>query len=117
MKSEKAAAGPSGLQVYLRILGYLTKYWRVFIVSVLGLWVFSSVQIAFIDLLGYMINVLTVVTGDGDIPADINMMTMDAGLTSKVAEWLMADGPVLEQSRLVLPTMMMGLAVVEGWPF
>ncbi|MEZ0150828.1 MAG: lipid A export permease/ATP-binding protein MsbA [Candidatus Reddybacter sp.] len=117
MKSEKAAAGPSGLQVYLRILGYLTKYWRVFIVSVLGLWVFSSVQIAFIDLLGYMINVLTVVTGDGDIPADINMMTMDAGLTSKVAEWLMADGPVLEQSRLVLPIMMMGLAVVRGLAF
>lgn len=117
MKSEKAAAGPSGLQVYLRILAYLKKYWRVFIVSILGLWLFSSVQIAFIDLLGYMINVLTVVTGDGDIPADINMMQVDAGLTSKVAEWLMADGPVLEQSRLVLPTMMMGLAVVRGLAF
>jgi subfamily B ATP-binding cassette protein MsbA len=117
MKSEKAVAGPSGLQVYLRILAYLKKYWRVFIVSILGLWAFSSVQIAFIDLLGYMINVLTVVTGDGDIPADINMMQVDAGLTSKVAEWLMADGPVLEQSRLVLPTMMMGLAVVRGLAF
>ena len=117
MKIEKAAAGPSGLQVYLRILAYLKRYWRVFIISILGLWVFSSVQIAFIDLLGYMINVLTVVTGDGDIPADINMMKVDAGLTSKVAEWLMADGPVLEQSRVVLPTMMMGLAVVRGLAF
>ena len=117
MKTEKAAAGPSGLQVYLRILAYLKKYWRVFIVSILGLWVFSSVQIAFIDLLGYMINVLTVVTGDGDIPTDINMMKVDAGLTSKFAEWLMADGPVLEQSRLVLPTMMMGLAAVRGLAF
>lgn len=117
MKIEKAAAGPSGLQVYLRILAYLKRYWRVFIISILGLWVFSSVQIAFIDLLGYMINVLTVVTGDGDIPADINMMKVDAGLTSKVAEWLMADGPVLEQSRMVLPTMMMGLAVVRGLAF
>mgnify|MGYP002700170394 FL=1 len=117
MKNETAIAGPSGLQVYLRILAYLVKYWRVFIVSVLGLWVFSAVQIAFIDLLGYMINVLTVVTGDGDIPADINMMQVDAGLTSKVAEWLMADGPVLEQSRLVLPTMMMGLAVIRGLAF
>jgi len=117
MKIEKAAAGPSGLQVYLRILAYLKKYWRVFIVSILGLWLFSSVQIAFIDLLGYMINVLTVVTGDGDIPADINMMQVDSGLTAKVAEWLMADGPVLEQSRLVLPTMMMGLAVVRGLAF
>ncbi len=117
MKTENAPVGPSGLQVYLRILGYLKKYWRVFIVSILGLWVFSSVQIAFIDLLGYMINVLTVVTGDGDIPADINMMTMDAGLTSRIAEWLMADGPVLEQSRLVLPTMMMGLALIRGLAF
>ncbi|MBL4783289.1 MAG: lipid A export permease/ATP-binding protein MsbA [Porticoccaceae bacterium] len=117
MKNENAAAGPSGVQVYLRILAYLKKYWRVFIVSILGLWVFSSVQIAFIDLLGYMINVLTVVTGDGDIPADINMMQLDAGLTSKVAEWLMADGPVLEQSRLVLPTMMIGLALVRGLAF
>jgi len=117
MKIDKAVAGPSGLQVYLRILAYLTKYWRVFIVSVLGLWVFSSVQIAFIDLLGYMINVLTVVTGDGDIPGEINMMKMDAGLTSQVAEWLMADGPVLEQSRLVLPVMMMGLALVRGLAF
>ncbi|OUS14734.1 lipid A export permease/ATP-binding protein MsbA [Gammaproteobacteria bacterium 50_400_T64] len=117
MKNKEITAGPSGLQVYLRILGYLKKYWRIFIVSILGLWVFSAVQIAFIDLLGYMINVLTVVTGDSDIPADINMMTMDAGLTSQVAEWLMADGPVLEQSRLVLPTMMIGLALVRGLAF
>lgn len=117
MKAEKVATDLSGTQVYLRLLAYLKDYWQVFVISVLGLWLFSAVEIAFIDLLGYLINVLTVVTGEGQIPGDIDMMKIDTGLTSRIADWLVADGEVLEQSRIVLPAMMLGLAVVRGIGF
>ena len=117
MKFKKVAAGESGLQVYLRLLTYLRPYWRVFIVSVLGLWVFSAVEIAFVDLLGYLINVLTVVTGEEGVSSDLDMLQIDSGLTSRVAAWLMADTSILEQSRIVLPAMMLALAFVRGVSF
>ncbi|MBV1932852.1 MAG: lipid A export permease/ATP-binding protein MsbA [Porticoccaceae bacterium] len=110
-------AKTSGLKVYLRLLSYLKVYWKVFLVSVLGLWIFSAMQIAFVDLLGYLINVLTVVTGEGGIPDDLNMMTIDSGLTAQLAERLLAEGDVLAQSRVALPTMLFLLALVRGFGF
>ena len=107
----------SGLQVYLRLLTYLKVYWKVFLVAVLGLWLFSAMQIAFVDLLGYLINVLTVVTGEGEIPQNVDMMTIDDGLTAHLAERLLSEGDVLAQSRVALPTMLLGLAVVRGIGF
>lgn len=115
--SENVVGKKSGLKVYLRLLGYLKVYWKVFLVSVLGLWLFSVMQIAFIDLFGYLINVLTVITGDSGVPADLKMMSIDSGITSRLAEALTADGNVLEQSRVVLPTMLLLLAVIRGIGF
>lgn len=107
----------SGVQTYLRLLAYLKVYWKVFLVSVLGLWLFSAMQIAFVDLLGYLINVLTVVTGDGATVKGLDMMKVDSGMTARLAEYLMADRGVLAQSRVVLPTMLLLLAVVRGIGF
>ena len=107
----------SALQIYLRLLGYLKDYWKIFILAVLGLWLFSAMQIAFVDLLGYLINVLTVVTGEGQVPPDMNMVAIDKGITSRLAERLMAGGDVLEQSRVALPTMLFLLAIVRGLGF
>lgn len=108
---------PTALQIYLRLLGYLKVYWKVFLLSVLGLWLFSAMQIAFVDLLGYLINVLTVVTGEGQVPTDMNMVAIDQGITARLAEHLMAGGNVLEQSRVALPTMLLLLAFFRGFGF
>ncbi|RLA44211.1 MAG: lipid ABC transporter permease/ATP-binding protein, partial [Gammaproteobacteria bacterium] len=107
----------SGLQVYLRLLTYLKSYWQVFLISILGLWLYSTMQIAFIDLLGYLINVLTVVTGEGGIPQQVNMMTIDSGVTARLAEHFLPDGNVLEQSRIVLPVLFFLLAALRGLGF
>ncbi len=111
------AREPPALKIYLRLLGYLKVYWKVFFLSVLGLWLFSAMQIAFVDLLGYLINVLTVVTGEGQVPTDLNMVAIDKGITARLAERLMAGGDVLEQSRVALPTMLFLLAAVRGIGF
>ena len=116
MPSVEARETPA-LKIYPRLLGYLKVYWKVFILSVLGLWLFSAMQIAFVDLLGYLINVLTVVTGEGQVPTDLNMVAIDKGITARLAERLMAGGDVLEQSRVALPTMLFLLAAVRGIGF
>jgi ATP-binding cassette, subfamily B, bacterial MsbA len=114
---ESVTVKKSGTQIYFRLVGYIGLYWKVFLISVLGLWLYSAMQIAFIDLLGYLINVLTVVTGEGVVPGDIDMMTVDAGVTSRFAEYLVADGDVLAQSRIVLPVMLFVLASLRGLGF
>lgn len=101
------------MQTYLRLLGYLKVYWKIFLLSIFGLWLFSAVQIAFIDLMGYMINVLTVVTGEGEVPDGVSMINIDAGLTARIAEYLFPGGDVLAQSRIALPVTMLILALAN----
>lgn len=112
-----AADKATALQIYLRLLSYVKVYWKIFLVSVFGLWIFSAMQIAFVDLLGYLINVLTVVTGDGGLPDQVNMMNVDGGLTARLAERLLGEGDVLAQSRVALPTMLFMLALIRGFGF
>lgn len=117
MNSVPPATPVSSFTTYLRLLGYLRRYAVVFGISVLGLWMFSLMEIAFVDLFGYLINVLTVVTGENikDLPA--NMTTIDSGITSRFAQWYMRDGNVLEQSRVVVPFFMLILAALRGIGF
>ena len=53
----------TGLQVYLRLLAELKLYWGLFILSILGLMLFSSMEIMFVDVFGYTINVITELSG------------------------------------------------------
>ena len=55
----------SGLAVYLRLISYLKHYWGIFLLSVLGLMLFSAMEIAFVDLFGYTVNVINSISGDG----------------------------------------------------
>jgi subfamily B ATP-binding cassette protein MsbA len=92
-------------------------YWKIFLLSIFGLWLFSAVQIAFVDLMGYMINVLTVVTGEGAVPGSVSMVDVDTGLTARIAQYLYPEGDVLAQSRIALPATMLILALVRGVGF
>ena len=114
---ESAAEKVSGFRTYYRLVGYMKAFWKVFLISVLGLWLYSAMQIAFIDLFGYLINVLTVVTGDGGLPDQVNMTQLDGGVTSWLAEKLGAGEDVLSQSRKALPAMLVLLALIRGFGF
>ncbi len=107
----------SGLTIYLRLLGYIRVYWLIFIASVLGMWTFSAMEIAFVDLMGYLINVLTVITGETVEGLHIDVGSLDEGLTAKVAKWLVTGGDPLSQSRVVIPIMILIIAVIRGLGF
>jgi len=70
----------------MRLLAYLKPYWAIFIVSTLGLWLFGAMEIAAVDMLGYLIDVLTLVTGEKVDITGINVDKVDTGLTAWVAQ-------------------------------
>ena len=54
----------SSLQIYIRLLSYVKRYLGIFFLSILGLIIFSSMEIAFIDLFGYTVNAIGGLTAD-----------------------------------------------------
>ena len=57
------ATGTSGTKTYLRLLGYVARYWFPFLIAVFGLLLHSLAEIAFIDLLRYITDTVAVLTG------------------------------------------------------
>jgi len=108
---------PSHLATYWRLLRYIRHYWPVFIVSVLGMWLFSAMEIAFVDLLGYLINVLTVVTGEAAGGTGLDIASIDTGLTARIADYWFQGGSALEQGRVVIPLAVVTVIVLRGVGF
>ncbi|MAT49649.1 MAG: lipid A export permease/ATP-binding protein MsbA [Porticoccaceae bacterium] len=118
MKLSAASGEASNLAIYLRLLTYIKRYWMIFIVSVLGMWLFSAMEVAFVDLLGYLVNVLTVMTGESAGKGlSIDITTIDTGLTARLAEQWVQGGTVLEQSRVVIPVMVVAIALLRALGF
>ncbi len=107
---------PTHLATYWRLLRYIRHYWVVFVVAVLGMWLFSAMEVAFVDLLGYLVNVLTVVTGES-AGAGLDITSIDTGLTARVAERWFEGGTVLEQGRVVIPLAVVVIALLRGLGF
>ena len=58
----------NSISTYIRLLGYVTRYWVVFIFSLLGLVMHSLAEVAFVDLLGFITDSVSQLTAeDGDI--------------------------------------------------
>ncbi|MFA5493357.1 MAG: lipid A export permease/ATP-binding protein MsbA [Porticoccaceae bacterium] len=108
---------PTHLATYWRLLRYIRHYWLVFIVSVLGMWLFSAMEVAFVDLLGYLVNVLTVITGESAGGSGLDITTIDTGISARLAEHWFSDGTVLEQGRIVIPLMIIAVAVLRSLGF
>lgn len=108
---------PSHLATYFRLLSYIRHYWPVFIVSVLGMWLFSAMEIAFVDLLGYLVNVLTVVTGEAAGGTGLDITRIDTGLMARIADHWLEGGSALEQGRIVIPSAVVGIVVLRGLGF
>jgi len=105
------------LRIYWRLMGYVRPYIPVFLLSVFGLWLFGAMEIAFIDVFGYLVDVLTRVTGEAVDTGGLGMQVSDSGITARIARYLVGDDDPLAQARLVLPAMLVGIAVVRGFGF
>jgi ATP-binding cassette, subfamily B, bacterial MsbA len=103
------------LVTYLRLLSEVRSYWGIFLVSIAGMALFSAMEIAFVDLMGYLVNVLTIISGDKSSEASIS--SVDSGITARIAEYLVSGGDLMAQSRVVLPSMIMGVVVLRGIGF
>ena len=94
------SAEPSGLKIYLRLLGYVRPYIGAFLVSILGFLIFASTQ----PMLGYMLKFFV----DG-------LTNPDAGLFSEVP-WLLDHAPWLAELKLLqaVPLLIVLIAVWQG---
>ena len=101
--------GTSGFQTYLRLLRYVGRYWLAFLVSVLGLFMHSAAEIAFVDLLGYITDTVSAMTSEGQ--ADSGLPS--AGITASIAN-LFISGSNLERGAIVIPVFLIIISLVRG---
>ena len=101
--------GTSGFQTYLRLLRYVGRYWLAFLVSVLGLFMHSAAEIAFVDLLGYITDTVSTMTSEGQ--ADSGLPS--AGITASIAN-LFISGSNLERGAIVIPVFLIIISLVRG---
>lgn len=114
-KYEEVHPSMSGAQVYFRLLSQLKLYWSVFLLSILGLMLFSSMEILSVDLFGYTINTIAATSGDSaELPA------VASGQGSGITSWLvglLSDDVGGLGSRFIIPLVMFGIVVVRGIGF
>ncbi|MBQ0807402.1 MAG: lipid A export permease/ATP-binding protein MsbA, partial [Porticoccus sp.] len=89
--------------------------WGMFLLSVLGLMLFSSMEIAFVDLFGYTVNTINNMSGD-EAAASAQALNVDTGFTAKLAR-LIGGEDAISESRWIIPLMMFCIAVVRGLGF
>ena len=112
---EEVHPSMSGTQVYFRLLAQLRLYWSIFILSILGLMLFSSMEILSVDVFGYTINVISELSGETAEKAGQGV-SINTGITAKIADFL-GDGDNGLDSRWMIPIMMLLIAVVRGIGF
>ena len=101
--------GTSGFQTYLRLLRYVGRYWLAFLVSVLGLFMHSAAEIAFVDLLGYITDTVGAMTSEDQSGSSLP----SAGITASVAN-LFISGSNLERGAIVIPVFLIIISLVRG---
>jgi|TARA_B100000768_G_scaffold19843_1_gene17871 subfamily B ATP-binding cassette protein MsbA len=100
---------PSGTKTYLRLLGYVARYWFPFLISVFGLLLHSLAEIAFIDLFRYMTDIVGVLTGSA---ADTSAVS-SSGFTGGMANRLLGDAWV-NKPWLVIPLFLVLISAARG---
>lgn len=105
----------SGLQVYIRLVSYLKLYWGIFLLSILGLMLFSAMEIAFVDLFGYTINAITALSGE-EIPSTTSLINTEKGFTASLAGMIGGEQAVAD-SRWIIPLLMFFIAIIRGVGF
>ena len=99
----------SGTKTYLRLLGYVARYWFPFLIAVFGLLLHSLAEIAFIDLLRYITDTVAVLTGSA---AD-STVASTSGVIGGIAQGLFGD-ELVNESWLVIPLFLIMISAVRG---
>jgi subfamily B ATP-binding cassette protein MsbA len=99
----------SGFQTYLRLLRYVGRYWLAFVISVLGLFMHSAAEIAFVDLLGYITDTVGAMNSAQGTASSLP----SAGITSSIAN-AVYGGPNLVDGAIVIPVFLIAISVLRG---
>ena len=94
---------------YLRLLGYVSRYWVAFLISFLGLILHSMAEVAFVDLLGYITDSVGQLTGSVNTPNQLPV----SGATASAAHYLLGEQQA-ENTRFVIPFFLVVVSVVRG---
>ena len=102
-------SGSSGFQTYLRLLRYVGRYWLALLISVLGLFMHSAAEIAFVDLLGYITDTV------GSMSATTNTASSvpSAGITSSIAGAFYGESSMVK-AAVVIPLFLILISIVRG---
>jgi subfamily B ATP-binding cassette protein MsbA len=102
-------SGSSGFQTYLRLLRYVGRYWLAFLISVLGLFMHSAAEIAFVDLLGYITDTV------GSMSATTNTASSvpSAGITTSIAGAFYGESSMVK-AAVVIPLFLILISIVRG---
>lgn len=99
----------SGFQTYLRLLRYVGRYWLAFVISVLGLFMHSAAEIAFVDLLGYITDTVGAMNSTSGTASSLP----SAGITSSIANAFYGDSnPV--NGAIVIPMFLIAISILRG---
>ena len=99
----------SGFQTYLRLLRYVGRYWLAFVISVLGLFMHSAAEIAFVDLLGY----ITDTVGARNSSSGSISSIPSAGITASIANAVYSDSS-LANGAIVIPLFLIAVSILRG---
>lgn len=102
-------SGSSGFQTYLRLLRYVGRYWLAFLISVLGLFMHSAAEIAFVDLLGYITDTVGAMSAGANAASSVS----SAGITSSIAGAFYGDSNMVN-AALVIPLFLILISIVRG---
>ena len=99
----------SGVKTYVRLLGYVRRYWLAFVVSICGLVLHSAAEVAFVDLLGYITDTVATITGSRSADASLP----STGMTAFFAELLFGES-LADSSWMVIPVFLILVSLVRG---
>ena len=102
-------SGSSGFNTYIRLLRYVGRYWLAFLISVLGLFMHSAAEIAFVDLLGYITDTV------GQMNSTVNNASSipSAGITSSLAKFFFGESNIVN-GAVVIPLFLILISIVRG---
>lgn len=102
----------SAARTYLRLLGYVKSYWVVFLLSMIAMIVFSAMEIAFIDLLGFITDLVGRLTGDAPQIAE----RINSGFISRLMYSLYGDD-VVANAQFMVPAIIIAIAFIRASAF
>ena len=105
-------SSPSGRETYFRLMRYVAKSWFPFVISIIGLLVHSLAEIAFIDLLRYITDIISERTSDGVNNAN----PTDGGVIASAANYLFA-GTSIDETWIVIPIFLVLISAVRGFGY